>query len=436
MKVNVRVILAALAVAVIAALAASARPASAMTLDGSSNCTVSGLAQLCISDQHVSFGNSTLSDKETVVTTGKGTGVLQLRWEMPKGWKPASKKGCHWVTGGTNSYIGANGKRYWIDWTGKRAYICPSKSSPTGWRKAGGPPHWEPCGNVFAPPGKPHPRVFRGKYKVVHSFTWTATVTLKVTLPADVYASAWCSVPGASASATASGHGSASASITGKASASTRFSAVGRATGKAQLSDSQKTSLMLSASKQASINMTASARTVCTAVLPPGTPPPPPPTTTPPTPPSTPTPTPPPPHSCTVGAIVEKDDNGRFVRANVNVDSTNGPSGSINWGDGGTTPGLSGSHVYGGNGPWTITASYVFNDGGKAVCSTSVSTPYQAPPPPPPAAPGPDPTDPTGGAGGTTAPGGGTTGGGYPPCPPGWTWVDPSHPEQGCMPQP
>src|SRR3989344_8911843 len=68
-------------------------------------------------------------------------GRLVLHWERP-GWKPKTQKRCRWVTGGTNSYLDRAGKRHWIDWTGKRAYICPDRTSSTGWRKAGGPPTW------------------------------------------------------------------------------------------------------------------------------------------------------------------------------------------------------------------------------------------------------------------------------------------------------
>jgi hypothetical protein len=426
-------VLVALAVAGAALMAASAQPAAAASsvsfapaaaqvsftaTDG--NCTVSGLAQLCISDQHVSFGTTTVSDKETAVVTGKSSGVLQLRFVMPKGLPKAKQHGCINVIGGVNSFHNAQGVLIKVPWTGKPARICRDKSSPSGWRKVGP----KNCGNPFWPPFMRPPRnVFHGKYVVVQNFTFVATIKLKVTLPASVSATASCSVPGASASAAASGSGSASITITGKATSFSRASAVGKATGKATVSETQRGNLMLEASKKASISMTASARAVCTAVVPPGTPIPPPPT---------PTPTPPS-HSCTVGVIVEKDNNGRLVRANVNVDSNNGPNSIISWGDGTATPGLQGSHVYNGDGPWTITAGVTFNDGGRAVCSTSGSTPFVSPPAPPPTAPGPNPPDTTGGAGGTTAPGGGTTGGGTSSCPPGWK-PDPASPTTGCVP--
>lgn len=381
------------------------------------NCTVQGLAQLCITEQKVSFSTVKFTDKETAVARASTKGALLVRWEFPKGWKPKSKVGCRWENGGTNSYISKKtNKRVWIDWTGKRAYICPDRSSSTGWRKAGGPPTWENCGNEFIPRGmKKKVPLYKGRYVVEQTMNITVTVRLRANINAAASAQASCIVPGASASATATGTGSAFVLVTGRATAKSRLTAQGLASGRARLSTAQNSELMLTASKRASVNLTASARAVCTAVLPstPAAP-------TVPTPPTPPTPAA---YSCAVTPILEKD--GRLVRLNITTSSMNGPAVTVNWGDGGnsTNAGLNPSRQYGSDGTWNIQVSIRYNDGGTSSCSTRVTTNAAAalPPPPTSSAPGPNP------------PGGGTTGGDVSSCPPGWK-PDPASPATGCVP--
>ncbi|MEX1995647.1 MAG: hypothetical protein WD887_02625 [Candidatus Saccharimonadales bacterium] len=392
---------------------ATAAPNTAATTSASAdatNCTVQGLAQLCINEQKVSFSTVSFTDKEaafaTVSTTAKG--VLLVRpFRLNSG---IPKKKCQWFKGGVNTYLDARGRQIPIREKVK-VYACPDKSSPSGWRKRGGGRTMKDCWNVYYPPGKPHPPLYKGKVKIVLSFDITATVRLRANINAKASATASCVVPGASAFSTATGTGSAFVLVTGRASAKSRSQAHGQASSRARLSTNQTADLMLTASKQASVELTASARAVCTAVVPPT------PTPTPPTP--TPTPTPPTPaaHSCTVTPILEKD--GRLVRLLIATD-TNGPVTTVNWGDGTTSSnaGLNPSRQYGSDNTWTITVSIKYNDGGSATCSTSVKTNAAAsqPPPAPATAPGPNPPN-TGSAS----------------CPPGWK-PDPTNPATGCVP--
>lgn len=215
---------------------------------------------------------TSVTDKSVAVA--RTNRVLQVRWEVPGGWKPAKadKPKCHWETGGTNSYINAVGKRIWIDWSGKRAYICPSKTSSTGWRKAGGPPNWEPCGNEFAPPGKPHPPVFRGRYLVVAGFSFTAKVSVRATMSASGSAFAECSATGAYARAYASAYGWGMATASATASGRTKALALGSATTKA-VSLISEADVRGKAEADVRVNLRVSAQAQCSGVQPPVQPP-------------------------------------------------------------------------------------------------------------------------------------------------------------------
>jgi hypothetical protein len=226
----------------------------------------------------VAFSDIQLTAQDVAIVSAVSRGSLQLRWEMPEGWQPQSAKGCIWVHGGKNSYIAPDGHRVFVSWKGKRAYICPDPTSSTGWRKAGGPPNWENCGNEFIPPfSHKKAKVFRGKFVVVKNFTWRIKVRAQLAATAAAYAQ--CSVGGASAWALAYGVGFASAEVTFTATARTKEEAA--ASIGSSLSISDKESLKASAAAAATLNLKANAAVSCTGavpsppVTPPGSPPPP-----------------------------------------------------------------------------------------------------------------------------------------------------------------
>lgn len=132
---------------------------------------------------------------------------------------------------------------------------------------------------------------------------------------------------------------------------------------------------------------TSTSTSVACNVPPPTPPPPPPPPAPPPPPPPAPPPPPPPPpppvRSCLITPVQGKDGMTYSVLVGVS-DPGAGPQGTINWGDGATSPGLEGIHTYGAEGTYTISVTVVFQAGGTATCSTRVEAKKPPPPPPPP----------------------------------------------------
>lgn len=138
----------------------------------------------------------------------KGTVLEDVKMSY-KGVNTKSKK-CHWVNGGWNSGHGIDGRLYWF-WDSTRAYICPSKKSPTGWIKVKGGMTGRKCGNPWKPKGKPRGPIVKN-VTLVKSFaklkiTVTATAAAKVvgTCPNN---------PSISGEATASGSVSAVINMT------------------------------------------------------------------------------------------------------------------------------------------------------------------------------------------------------------------------------
>jgi hypothetical protein len=243
-------------------------PSGALADTGNCNTASNGVTY-CNSQSSVT---SQESDVKVEKLNLDSSGVLQVRWEFPKGWRPKSLKGCHWVTGGTNSFRDSSGHLVKVSWAGKRAFICPSKSSPSGWRKAGGPPTFRNCGNIFWPPRRHPKHIFRGRFKVVQHFTFTAKLTLKMTLTGTVTATATCSVNGASASGTASGSDEESIIVTATATGSSFEQASGEAHSIAVHSQAVN-NLKATVTATATFKMEASASASCQASPPPPPPP-------------------------------------------------------------------------------------------------------------------------------------------------------------------
>lgn len=254
-------------------------------------------------DEKTSTSAVSISDKAVAKARLGAQGAIVLRWERPKGWKPKTTIKCIWVTGGENSYISKKtGRRVWVDWSGKRAYICPDRTSSTGWRKAGGPPTWENCGNEFIPPFvKKRVPLFKGKYVVEQTLNWTVTISAKASVVGTIRAQAICTGNGVFAQADAYGTGSASALVTFVGRGRTLVKATGAAQAgfNAQVIK-QQVSLSGDAVASARLDMSARASVQCVSQP------------VPPVPPGcqvncTPPPTPPPPVTTTVKAITTHD---------------------------------------------------------------------------------------------------------------------------------
>ncbi len=337
---------------------------------------------------------SSESDRKVATLKVNSGGVMQLRWAFPAGWKPTvgEQKSCHWVVGGTNSYVNSAGKTIPIPWAGKKAYICPSASSPSGWRKAGGPPTWEDCGNVFWPKTAPQPKnIYYGRYKIVQNFNYTVTLSLKLTLHGTVSASARCTVGdatnGASASGTATGTDSESIVVSGTGTGRTLMQATNMAH-QAAINSTQANNLRATVTATASYKMTASASASCQA------PPPVAPTCTDHSatnyggalPCQYPNPSPTGSGVCTGLTSPSLSGNTASVTANYSLSGTaTFQDASFNWGDGNTTgtqASTTASHTYGSAGTRTITATLRFGTPSgvqSSSCSTSVTINTPAP---------------------------------------------------------
>jgi len=106
----------------------------------------------------------------------------------------SQKPGCHSETGFWNSGVGSDGNLYWF-WDERSATICPSKSSPTGWRK-------EDCANPVRPNENdtpPEKKIIEGRVIVANKMN----AKVKGNAHSEVSVEASCPDGSASASAVA-----------------------------------------------------------------------------------------------------------------------------------------------------------------------------------------------------------------------------------------
>jgi hypothetical protein len=145
------------------------------------------------------------------VSVSNGHGKLMVLQDVHDSVEKHSSR-CHWVKEAWNSGENANGTLWWFKDT--NMYVCPSKSSPTGWAKEAGGMTGRHCGNPVRLIGTPpHNVVSRKKIKLVAHLTVTATVHVIATASLSGTATATCSIPPfVSASSSVSAIGTASAS--------------------------------------------------------------------------------------------------------------------------------------------------------------------------------------------------------------------------------
>lgn len=170
------------------------------------------------------------SDQKVENLTITSGGALQVMPFAPHGSSaPKPKSQCQTFPYGTNSYRTANGGYVKIPWP-HRTLACRDSRSPSGWVKRGP----VDCLNYFWPPNMKPTHIYYGKYKVVNHFSYTAKLSLTISLHSTISADARCTLGdannGASAHANVNGSDNESVRVTGTGSGSSWGQAVANAT--------------------------------------------------------------------------------------------------------------------------------------------------------------------------------------------------------------
>lgn len=165
-------------------------------------------------DVKISTSQVVLSDFVVSKAKAKGVGtvkgVLLVRpYKLNSG---IPKRNCKWFKGGVNTYLDSRGKMIPVREKTK-VYACRDTTSPSGWRKRGGGATMKDCWNVYYPPGKPHPKLYPGKIKIVKNFNVTLKITATAKVKGVATSAAICTGPGVYAMATAKGEFLASARV-------------------------------------------------------------------------------------------------------------------------------------------------------------------------------------------------------------------------------
>ena len=323
-------------------------------------------AQIISSQSSAFFAIGKSQHQEADVATGKVTFLSNIRSKpMPKSWVNRQKKAgnCEMVGAGTDhplvytqGHNVNNMSLYGAD--SRRSLVC------NGIRVA--------CGNKvrFIKP----PNTVPGEVIWVRSF---ANAMVKIQASAEAKASANCHTLDNAASAMAYGEGSASSKeeVRLKLFAKTKGAALVRLSG--QMTASANAKAAANAEAQCSENTSSATTETTTETVPP------PPTTTtiPPPPPK------PPEHGCDLGQIIQKD--GRTLKLFIN-DSGMLETDHIDWGDESSSTYTNSevqsvvTHFYDSNSTFKVTDTQSYPDGGKAECTTTVTTDDTGPPNPPP----------------------------------------------------
>ena len=193
---------------------------------------ITGVASANSQVTQMQFSEAPFTNTSTnvAVSTSTGKGKIVVLFDEHFSAEIHSPK-CHW-TDGWNSGENANGTLYWF-WD-THMYVCPSKTSPTGWAKVKGGMTGRDCGNAVKLKQKPqHNVVARSRVKLLPHLVVEAVVHVSAKASVIGSAIAKCEEGGAFAAASLNASGEAIATAEGKATASSKSKAIAKATAEA-----------------------------------------------------------------------------------------------------------------------------------------------------------------------------------------------------------